>query len=215
MPPKKFLRNKALFVFLASILTAPCSANAERKYSVRDHILSVTDNIQTHSCALNIQPLYAVESYDGDAVILSDRDYIKRSDLYSCNGSKIKSLTIPRDVGFLSDININNNIYVSLDFVMTRPNQYLATVAKLQSSVNLVSIKGAYKNGAPLNSLKKYAFTTSGEAGASIISVDGKYVAPDGVADCGRSAHPGVWDIANNKRIITDRDSCIKLFQKK
>ncbi|WP_143134463.1 hypothetical protein [Burkholderia ubonensis] len=104
------------------------------------------------------------------------------------------------------------NIYVVLDFVNTWPFIYLATVAHVGSSKNIVMLNGACISGKPLSWPRMRAFNASGEAGASLIFPDGRYVAPDGAVSCTDDAFPGVWDIENNKKVVLNENSCSALF---
>ncbi|WP_157661426.1 hypothetical protein [Burkholderia ubonensis] len=99
----------------------------------------------TRSCTLDIKPIYAVASYDRSAVIVSERGYVKKDDLDNCQpGMSVRVHFIPGRVGFLLDINLRKNIYVTLDFVNNRPFLYLATVAHVGSSKNIVMLNGAF-----------------------------------------------------------------------
>ncbi|WP_175654665.1 hypothetical protein [Burkholderia ambifaria] len=164
-------------------------------------------------CVLDQQATTAVESFDGSAVIISERGYVKKDDLDHCVPNvMVHVYTIPRNVGVLADINLDAELYVAIDFVTVRPMKYLATVARLDSVKNLVTINGAYLDGQSLSKLQRYAFGSSGEAGSAVISPDGRYVAPAGQIDCNEDASPGVWDIERNIKVIADEQSCNKLF---
>jgi hypothetical protein len=63
-----------------------------------------------------------------------------------------------------------------------------------------------------MNQLKRAVFSASGDAGSSVISLDGRYVAPNGQIDCGEDAYPGVWNIQANKRVAADANACNALF---
>lgn len=168
------------------------------------------------NCSLDREPRYAVESFDKSAVMLSETSYVDRHQLDHCrSGEGIHVLSIPSGVGVLSDINVSKRIYVALDFVSTQPFTYLATVARVGTSRNLVSVKGAYVVGRKISELKKTAFGSSGDAGAAIISPDGRYVAPTGQMDCSQESYPGVWDIKNNRRVVTKDDACTEFFKQK
>jgi hypothetical protein len=167
-----------------------------------------------HICLLSKAPRYAVESYDKSAVMVSEMDYVLKQDLLRCQtGHAVRVFSIPSNVGVLSDINVSKGIYVALDFVSTQPITYLATVARVGSSRNLVSINGAYVAGRKLADIKKFAFGSSGGAGTSIISPDGRYVAPDGQMDCTEGAYPGVWDIQRNRRVKATDEACSHFFK--
>ncbi|SFU24781.1 hypothetical protein SAMN05192563_102991 [Paraburkholderia aspalathi] len=145
--------------------------------------------------------------------MVSERGYVVVSDLKVCrSGAPVHVSEIPNGVGFLSDINVAKGVYVALDFVSTQPTLYLATVAKIGSKKNMVTLGGAYTGGKGVSQLKRAAFSASGDAGSSVISPDGRYVAPNGQLDCGEDAYPGVWDIQKNKRVAMDGDACNALF---
>ncbi|MBN3566994.1 hypothetical protein [Burkholderia cenocepacia] len=166
-------------------------------------------------CLLDRKARYAIESFDRSAIMLSETTYVDKHQLDQCQtGVAVHVLSIPTRVGVLSDINISKGIYVALDFVDVRPFLYLATVARVGNSKNIVSLKGAYVVGKKISELRRAAFNSSGEAGASIISPDGRYVAPTGEIDCSKTSYPGVWDIKNNRRVVVENDVCAALFKK-
>ncbi|WP_155297062.1 hypothetical protein [Burkholderia glumae] len=213
---KRFYRKHvALFLAFSLIgwgLIAKVAQAAET-YEIAGKSLRIVNSGAAHLCSLDAKPLYAVASYDQSAVIISERGYVKKEDLDDCRpGNPVHVHLIPVRLGFLSDINISKGIYVALDFVGARPFRYLATVAHIGSSKNLVAIDGAYIPGKSLSLLRTHAFSASGEAGTSLISPDGRFVAPDGVVSCAGDSFPGVWDIANNKKVILDDSSCSALF---
>lgn len=187
--------------------------HADENFSVVGDSLLVSKNGQSHVCPLDKPPRYAVESFDKSAVILSEREYVPVELLVNCNTTPpIHVSSIPDRVGFLSDINLSKGLYVSLDFVNVQPFLYLATVSHLHSSKNLVTLNGSYVRKRKLPQLRKHAFGGTDEAGSSIISPDGRFVAPTGEMNCRDDAYPGVWDIAKNKRVTTDDNSCSALF---
>ncbi|MEX3937454.1 hypothetical protein AB4Y32_37970 [Paraburkholderia phymatum] len=165
---------------------------------------------------MNITPVYAKESYDRSALILSQRNYVKADRLKNCKPNEtVVVSSIPDHVGFLSDINLAKGIYVSLDLISVTPASYLAMVARVGTKRNLVTLNGVYLKGRPLKYLSKYGFDSDGEAGASIISQDGRYVAPNGKVSCVLDAYPGVWNIKLNRRVVTDEVTCNGLFLSK
>jgi hypothetical protein len=199
------------------ILSTTIYAGPFVSYKLKGKSIIVTKGNQTSVCKLDTIPTYAVDSYDGDALIVSYHGYIPKKDLDNCQQDKpTHVLTIPDKVGTISDINLKHGIYVSLDFVSANPLSYLATVAHIGTSRNLVSIPGTYIAGKKLSDLRRDAFSISGNdvIGTAIISPSGNFVSPDGTINCSEDAYPGVWDIAHNKRVITDRTSCEHLFDK-
>jgi hypothetical protein len=203
-----------VIIFVIFLCRGIDGASAETVYEVSNDFIRITDGNNSHTCKLDERPLYAVESYDETAIIISERGYIKRQQLNNCEDSIVHVSSIPEGVGFLSDINIGKDIYISLDLIGVRPPRYLATIARIGSDNSLVSIHGVYKRRVGISRLRKYGFPSLGQAGASTISIDGAYVAPNGVIDCSDVAYPGVWDIRRNGRVTTDEKSCAKLFMK-
>jgi hypothetical protein len=194
-----------LFVFFSE------SVSADDSYHVVGSSLEFGNS---KNCLLSKIPQYAIESFDRSAVMVSESGYVLTQELSHCQvGHPVRVLSIPSNVGVLSDINVSKGIYVALDFVATQPFAYLATVARLGSSRNLVSISGAYVASKKLSDLKKFSFGGSGDAGTSIISSSGRFVAPNGQIDCKGDAYPGVWDIRRNRRVVTTDDACAALFK--
>ncbi|QRR15830.1 hypothetical protein GJG85_20750 [Burkholderia sp. MS389] len=203
------LRRNLLALVLASI---GGRVYADSTYEVAGASLKIGDS---KICSLDRRPRYAIESFDKSAVMLSETTYVDKRQLDRCQtGIAVHVLSIPPRVGVLSDINISKGIYVALDFVDVQPFSYLATVARVGTSKNIVSLKGAYVAGKKLSELRGTAFNSGGEAGASIISPDGRYVAPTGEMDCSETSYPGVWDIKNNRRVVVADDVCAGLFKK-
>lgn len=197
-------------VVLASVFFA-VAAHADDTYEVAGSSITIDSS---RKCLLDKPPLYAIESFDKSAVMVSESGYIPKQDLATCQaGRVVHVLSIPSNVGVLSDINLSKDIYVALDFVSVRPFTYLATVAHIGTSRNLVSIRGAYISGRKLSELRESAFGGSGEAGTAIISRNGRYVAPSGEMDCSQDAYPGVWDVRGNRRVVTTDDACATLFK--
>ncbi|VWB50053.1 hypothetical protein [Burkholderia lata] len=198
-------------LFPVTLLFVAGSVCAE-SYEVVGKSLRVGDS---KVCSLDKESRYAIESFDKSAVMLSETTYVGKRQLDHCRaGEVVRVLSIPAGVGVLSDINVSKGVYVALDFVSVRPFLYLATVARVGTSKNLVSVKGAYVVGRRISELKKGAFDSDGKAGASIISPDGRYVTPTREVDCSPTSYPGVWDIKNNRRVVTVGDACAELFKK-
>jgi hypothetical protein len=146
-------------------------------------------------------------------VIISERGYVSTLSLDGCTSElPVHVFSIPEGVGVLADINLSNHLYISLDFVSVQPFLYLATVGHLGSSKNLMTLHGANVPGRKLSIQKKHAFDGSGDAGSATISPDGRFVAPTGELACRVDAYPGVWNIARNKRVVIDEQSCELLF---
>lgn len=197
-------------VVLASVFFIG-AAHANDTYEMAGSSITVDSS---RKCLLDKPPLYAVESFDKSAVMVSETGYVQKQDLTTCQaGRAVHVLSIPSNVGVLSDINLSRDIYVALDFVSVRPLAYLATVARIGTSQNLVSIRGAYISGRKLRELRESAFGGSGEAGTAIISPNGRYVAPTGEMDCSQDAYPGVWDVQGNRRVVATDDACAALFK--
>lgn len=165
-------------------------------------------------CLLDKAPIYAVESFDKSAVMVSGVGYVATRELANCqSGQAVHVRSIPSNVGVLSDINLSKGIYIALDFVSTQPFAYLATVAHSGTSRNLVSVKGAYVKGQKLSELRQAAFGGNGEAGTAITSPDGRYIAATGQMDCSQDAYPGVGDVYRNRRVVASDDACSSFFK--
>lgn len=198
-----------LFVLASTLVSG--TAYAENTYEVAGSSVKVDSS---RICLLDKISIYAVESFDKSAVMVSETGYVAAQDLMHCQiGRAVHVLSIPSNVGVLSDINLSKGIYVALDFVSAQPFTYLATVAHIGTSRNLVSVNGAYVAGRKLSELRKSAFGGSGDAGTAIISPDGRYVAPTGQMDCSQDAYPGVWDVQGNRRVVATDDACAALFK--
>jgi hypothetical protein len=194
------------FNLLITLTLLPGPAFADELYEVIGSSLKFDNN---RTCLLDKTPQYAIESYEKSAVMVSETEYVLTQELLHCKADRaVRVRSIPSKVGVLSDINISNGIYIALDFVSTRPFSYLAKIARIGSSKNLASINGAYVSGRKLNDLKKFAFGGSGEAGTSITSPSGRFVAPNGQVECTNDAYPGVRDIQKNRRVIAADDAC-------
>jgi hypothetical protein len=213
----RYFRNTKKFTSSLSIMLAAesiaHSSQPEEIYRLIGNSIEISSATQVHACKLDQTPQYALASFDNSALMVSQRGYVPIEKLETCNPAiPVHVSLIPDRTGTLSDINISRNIYVALDFVNVQPFLYLATVAHIGSSKNLVTLDGSYVRGRSLSKLKRHAFGGSGDAGTAIISPDGRFVAPAGQIDCRSDAAPGVWDVEKNKRMVTDREACAALF---
>lgn len=189
---------------------------AQTTYYVHGRYIDVKKGREQRTCLLDQEISSSVESFDKSAVIVSGRGYVSVEELSRClPNAPVHVFMIPSGVGALADINLGRKLYISIDFATVRPITYLATVAHLNSSRNLVTVNGAYVPRRKLSELQKYAFLSTGGAGSAIISLDGRYVAPAAQMDCSKDASPGVWDIERNQRVVTDDKSCASLFSLK
>lgn len=154
-------------------------------------------------------------SHDGSAVILSDVAYIPVSQLTVCGDQPVVVKKISDKVGFLVDINLSAGIYMSLEVVGTSPLSFVAIVAKLGSTKNIVSLPGARTLRKNMNVLKEQAFPYD-ETKSGILAKDGRHASPAGVPDCSPNAYPGVWNLKMNKRVVLTGDDadrqCRELF---
>ncbi|SAL28279.1 hypothetical protein AWB71_01665 [Caballeronia peredens] len=198
---------------LLNIVTG--SALAQANYEVEKNTIRIMENDRIRVCTLDAAADYAIESYDNDALIISGNSFVRKDSLLSCAPSHLVRVSfIPDNMGLLTDVNVSRGIYVTVDFVTVQPFTWLATVAHLGSSSNLVTLPGAYLRGKSIEELRRHSFGGSGKAGSSAISPDGQYVAASGEINCREDAYPGVWDINHNKRVVTDNQHCLRLFAK-
>jgi hypothetical protein len=158
-------------------------------------------------------------NYEESALILTSVDYLALDTLHKCNNATAAALRIPPKAGFLVDINLRHQIYLALDTVQTSPFAYVAIVAKLGSTKLLVDLPGAYSPRSSLKQLQKHAFSYSPEEESPRISLDGRYVSPAGLPDCG--GQPGVWDLKTKKAVVFPKlaeheaaEKCAALFAK-
>lgn len=210
---KFYLECSGLVIGLFTAFIFSNCANADDDFQIHGNSITTVIDGKTKNCTLDATPGSAVKSFDEAALIVSERGYVPMSKIETCSdGATIHVEQIPEGVGILSDVNISKGLYVALDFVSTQPAMFLATVAKIGSKQNLVSLDGAYIKGAKISDLKKKAFSSTGEAGASTISLDGRYVSADGQNNCGEDSYPGVWDIKENKRVVLNAKKCSDIF---
>jgi hypothetical protein len=208
---KTFLIISAIILLAGSVMADQTTSD----YLADGKHLNITVKGKLRRCLLNKKIESAVESFDRSAVIVSERGYVSTEAAARCMPNvPIKISLIPAGVGTLADINLRSGLYVSLDFVSVQPMTYVATIARLNSVRNLVTLDGSFISGRKLSELQKHSFGSSGDAGSAAISPDGRYVAPAGQINCGVFGSPGVWDIAKNKRVITDDEACLALFGK-
>lgn len=193
------------------------NAFATTTYRVdRDSIIITGEDKIPHRCPIFEKIEISDLSFDKSAVIVSSRGYVPSRDLNMCDGqNRIHVSQIPDHVGALSDINLKHGIYVALDLSSVSPMSWLATVSRVGSRSNLVTLPGAYVANRKRLTLRKQAFTGTGDERMAIISRDGNYVSPTGAMSCDQFAYPGVWEIHKNRRVITDDVSCAQLFESK
>jgi hypothetical protein len=141
-------------------------------------------------------------SFDKSAVILSDREYFGINSIKLCKQQPIRVNRIKSGVGTLIDINIPANLFLALDVISTSPLSFLATVAHLKSSRNLIDLPGAYVSNRNLKALQEQGFSYNAEFSQPRISISGRYVTPSGEVDCSENAYPGVWDLRDKKRVV-------------
>jgi hypothetical protein len=138
-------------------------------------------------------------NYEESALILTDIDYVLIEDLLKCKDTGYLNVShIPREAGFLVDINLKHGIFIGIDAVSARPSTYAAIVAKLDSNRLLVDLPGAYSPRKSIKALQKNAFTYN-ETEPARISLDGRYVSVSGSPNCG--GQPGVWDLKKRKPV--------------
>ncbi|WP_250452827.1 hypothetical protein [Caballeronia sp. ATUFL_M2_KS44] len=207
---------KLLFTIGCTVLTGIFAVTvfAEPEYKVVGGEIEIASHgLHSRKCKLDDKAIYAIESFDKSALIISDTGYVSTKALGECSASGVLHAShISRKLGILSDINLSRRVYVALEFVSVQPYLWLATVARIGSSRNLVSLNGAYRLGELPSEMRRHAFGGSGDAGTSIISPSGRYVSPSGEITCAGDSYPGVWDISKNERVITDQSSCSALF---
>lgn len=157
-------------------------------------------------CELGFKADSAEPSSDGAALIVSDTEYVLIEDLSRCEQARPSKKRIPAAAGTLIDLNINKGIYLSIDSISTTPLSFLATIARIGTSRNLVDIPGAYVPSMPLEQLQKYGFAYDDSRAKGRLSADGRFASPNGEMDCGPDSYPGVWDISANRKVVAPPD---------
>lgn len=153
-------------------------------------------------CTVGSKVSEAKLTFDNKAVITSDSEYVLLNDINRCSKEPVPAHKASDTAGFLVDVNAEHNIYMALLAVSTQPMSFVATVARVGSDMNLMSLPGAYVNGTSMEALTESAFAYSGDEPRPKISPDGRYATPDGSIDCTENAYPGVWDLQRNKRVV-------------
>lgn len=180
----------------------------------------VVEGATHHSCAITSHATQARFSSDRSAILVSAGAYVPRSSLARCGNQALDPIDAPAEIGALADVSIPGNVYVGMVLVDVQPASYLAVVAHLGSTTNLVSLPGAYIDTLRISALRENAFFYDEEAGPfPLISRDGRYVAVDGNPDCSAQAKLGVWDIHENKKVVLNGErsaveaECSGLFE--
>ncbi|WP_434525474.1 hypothetical protein [Photorhabdus asymbiotica] len=157
----------------------------------------------------NIENWKKEDTDNGDGIIRSTTDkkaiifyssnrYLLTNELIQCKNGKIKLYESPHpDIAMLQDINFEKKLYLSLGLV--NKDSWAAIIANFDSDKNLIVGPGFFDKDS--HNLEE-GFTIS-DKGYGRISLDGKYVSPNGLycEDNYTSSTPGVWDIENKKRI--------------
>jgi hypothetical protein len=165
-------------------------------------IINSADGKLERSCVFQSVISQAKLSFDGSAVILSENSYVPIKDIVSCGSTPVTVYSTPIKAGMLVDINIKSKLYIALLPVTSQPPSYLATVGTVGSMTNIVSLPGAYIDKQSHKKRLESAFSYSEDGGpVAKISLNGKYVSVNGVIDCNEDAHPGVWDVKNNRKV--------------
>lgn len=189
-----------------------------------DGVIHVLKNHRlVKTCSLREPARRLLLSNDQSVVIVSDVGYIRLSDILRCKENRELREHKIRGAYRLTDINLRNQIYVS---AKTLPSDShlpcVATVAKISSTRNLVSLPGALVPGLSEADLLDHAFSCPRR---SFVSPNGRYVALEKI-DCSENGRAGtsdswddpssrggdpysdpkrftgVWDVKENKRVL-------------
>lgn len=196
------------FLGLLSPGLAVAGASVDRKFTLQSdgrEVAMQDGSGKTLVCKLGFKADIAEPSSDGAALIVSDTEYILMEDLSRCGQARPSRRSIPA-AGTLVDLNIKRGIYLSIDLISTTPLSFVATIARIGTSRNLVDIPGSYVPSMPLEQLQKYGFTYDGSRAKGRLSVDGRFASPNGEIDCGPDSYPGVWDIGANRKVVAPPD---------
>lgn len=170
-----------------------------------------------HTCVIDTAVDQARLSSDGSALLISTSAYVSSLDLKECNPAEIVHATqVPDELGALADVSLPGQIYIGMVPVSMQPLSYLAVVARLGSTKNLISLPGAYVDAKPTAELQDAAFFYDEQTGPfPLVSKNGRYVAISGSPDCSADSIPGVWDMRSKRKVVTAASfagDCMKLF---
>lgn len=149
---------------------------------------------------------------DNKAVIFySSNRFLFVNEAKKCIGGTVLLHESPdpnADVNIVQDINFNNSLYLSLS--LEDKDSWSAIIAKFNTENSLIKESGFLKNNNALGD----GFQITG-LGQGKISLNGEYVAPNGVG-CTADSYPGVWDIKLKKKVIIQSpDSSMDEIDKK
>ena len=167
----------------------------------RDRIYLYQSNKLIKTCRLD-RPAdedFFRSSFDKQAIIVDTHGYLLIDDLLKCNDSKYLKAHKTPEVGWLTDINVKHKIYVAVDLLYSPPTTCIATVGRLPSPRNIISMPGTDVG----NKRDKRGWSIDCVS-EPLISPDGRYVSLENI-DCRDSGATGVWDIKKNKKVIFSR----------
>ncbi|MGF6244193.1 hypothetical protein P3T42_005958 [Paraburkholderia sp. GAS38] len=211
-----FLRLAAsLFSLLAcaSSISAHADQLASVKYVDSSHSVALIDaNNSATQCALDrqIKNISPHLNWNKQVILLSDVDYVSVADVLACRGGKVSASRIPARVGFVVDVNLKRNIYLSLDAVSAGPLTFAATVARLGKTTPLADFQGMYMPEKRFEKIQEEGFDYD-DSMPGRISPDGRYVSANGSMDCTDDSYPGIWDLQTRKKVVRP-DGCEQLF---
>jgi hypothetical protein len=202
----------ALLVIATPALTQAADL-VSTKYDAQNNAITLTGSDgSSKTCALTerLREITPKLNWNHQVVLLTDTAFVSVSDVTACSGGKVAPSSIPKDVGFVVDVNLQERLYLALDAVSAGPISYAATVAKLGSSRPIGHFPGEYGRAKSMSELQREGFGYS-ETNPGRISSDGRYVSADGSMECAIYSHPGVWDLQTGKQIVKN-EGCQGLF---
>jgi len=156
----------------------------------------------------DVRPIF---NWDQSVIVLTSVDFVAVQEVLACSRGSVRALRIPDRVGFVVDVNLKKNIYLSLGPIYTPPLRFVAVVAKLGSRIPLGVYPGMYSARKTVRQMQREGGLVFFEDRPGRISPDGRYVSADGGMRCGDSEFPGVWDL-KTKKLVKDRTDCAPLF---
>lgn len=133
-------------------------------------------------------------SNDGEYVILSEHDYIAKSELVAC----AKQVKVTSIKSFLFDVNKSKGLVLSADVFSVSPDGYLAELYDTKTKKSIIRAKGFFDRKIPV---KKQLLNVFSLTGYGVISRDGQYVSVNGEPDCTGDSYPGVYDLKTGKLV--------------
>jgi hypothetical protein len=200
-----------LLLFGSNVLAD--AAGSVKFDSTSNIVLIDSGNSIVKRCALSKTLKHVAPRFNWNKtiIILTNVDFVAVRDVEACFRGSVDPSHIPKEVGFLVDVNAEHKIYLSLDLVGVSPMAFTATVARLGETHSILDAPGIFNEKKGDEKIKEESFGYV-ETNPGRISPNGRFVSADGSMDCRPDAYPGVWDLILKKKVINET-GCDALFK--